>query len=77
MCQCEYNVRGFLENECFECVEEARPVDAAPPECDYCEECSGPCNGAAPVKQWQPQGGARFEGHDAEGLAIYSNVVLS
>lgn len=25
----------------------------------------------------QPQGGARFEGHDAEGLAVYSNVVLS
>lgn len=76
MCQCEYNARGFLEVECFECVEEGRPVEVAPPEFDYCEECGGPCNGAAPVAQWAPANGARFEGHDVEGLAVYSNVVI-
>lgn len=50
-CQCEYNARGFLENECFECVadatEAAHSIEQSPERgsltrCgdDDCEECN-------------------------------------
>lgn len=77
MCQCQYNARGFLEIECFECVEDATEVAhraeqsiergfVNPCGDDDCEEC----NGAARFE------GIVRDGGTEDGYAIYSNVSI-